>query len=442
MRQNDLQTPAGQRAWRRLVQRTGADPERVRRDPTTLRAFGRPVSPRQAVAAIIRQVRQRGDRAVRHYLRRLEGVRDPGLPLRVSRHELAAAGRRVPADLRAAVLECAAHIRAFQRAQLPKSGARCQRPGVAVSERWSPLRRVGIYAPAGQAPLISTVLMNALPAAVAGVREIALATPPDPDGRIADALLFAAATAGVHEVYRLGGAVAMAAMACGTESVPRVDKLAGPGNIFVTEAKRQLVGQVGIDSLAGPSEILIIADDNCQPEQAAWDLLGQGEHGSGAVALFLSPLDNVLAAVAKALLRLARSQPRLKRALAAVHLIRVRNLQQAVDLANEYAPEHLSLQVRQARKRLAACRSFGAAFLGPQTPQALGDYTAGPNHVLPTNGTARWFSPLSVRDFIRSGSVVEYSPAGVAREGRAAMRLAVAEGLLAHAESIRVRMGK
>lgn len=439
MRRLDLSRPAAQRVWQDLIRRTGSDPDRVANDARTRRAFGRPVSPRQAVTILCQRVAKEGDRALLYYLQRLDGLRTTAAGLRVPDRERQGAARRLPNSLRRSIQECAAHIRAYHEAQLPTRNVVVRRRGVELRERRLPLERVGLYVPGGRATLISTVLMNALPAAIAGVKELVLATPPGPAGRINDALLYAADLAGVSEIYRLGGAAAVAALALGTESIRRVDKLVGPGNVYVTEAKRQLVGRVGIDGLAGPSEIVIVADEHADPEWTAWDLLAQGEHGSGAVAILLTPSTEMLRSVAAAAQALVRRQPGLAAAWDCTVLAKVRDLAQAAELADAYAPEHLSLQTARPETLLTRIRRAGAVFLGPVTPQALGDYTAGPNHVLPTGGTARWTSPLSVREFLRTSSVVRYDAAAVRREGLAAMDVAAAEGLFAHAESIRVR---
>jgi histidinol dehydrogenase len=406
----------------------------------TLRAFGRPLSPRQAVARILADVEREGDRALVRYTAALEGFRTTAAGLRVSATERRAAAKRLPAAWRRSLAACAERIRAFHCAQRTGHTVRIRRSGAEVAERSWPLDRVGVYVPGGRAPLVSTVLMNVLPAVAAGVPEIVLATPPGPDGRVPDALLYAADLAGVTEMVRLGGAVAVAALGLGTASLRPVDKIFGPGNVYVNEAKRQIFGRVGIDGLAGPSEILIVADAAAKPLTLAWDLIGQGEHGSGAVGILLSAEASLLDRVEAAARAIVREQGELASALDAVTLVRVRDLPQAAALAEAYAPEHLSLQVSRPAALLSRIRHFGAAFLGPDTPQAMGDYTAGPNHILPTGGTARWSSPLSVRDFLRRASVVRYTRAGVQREGPAAVDVARAEGLQAHAESIRQRM--
>ena len=441
MRSLAVSQPAFNRIWKSLVERSNLEPTRVRRDALTLRAFGRPVSVRQAVEVICREVRAQGDRALIKYVRHLEGAALTPGRLKLTAAERAAAEKRLTHAQRRALRECAEHIRAFHEAQKPRFAAAVKRPGVGVSELCRPLQRAGIYVPGGNAPLVSTVLMNALPAAVAGVPEIIMATPARADGSIADALVAAANLAGVKTIFRLGGAVAVAAMAYGTQSVPKADKIVGPGNIFVTEAKRQVVGDVGIDHLAGPSEILIVADDSASPEALVWDLLGQCEHGSGAAALLLTPSRRLLQSVQASLAALGRENSAWLKIGAHATLIQTSSLAEALRLANEYGPEHLSLQCRRAQACLKDITSAGAIFIGTDTPQALGDFTAGPNHVLPTGGTCRWASPLSVRDFLHYTSLVAYTRAGVDREGEAAVLVAETEGLTAHAQSIRVRMG-
>jgi histidinol dehydrogenase len=282
--------------------------------------------------------------------------------------------------------------------------------------------------------------MNALPAQVAGVREIVMATPPGKHGEVPPAVLYAAELAGVQDVFRIGGAAAIGAMALGTASIKKVHKIVGPGSVFVVEAKRQVVGEVGIDSLAGPSEILIIADKSANPRNLAWDLLAQGEHGSGAVGILLTPEEKLIAAVIRETRAIARQSPELKPAGQENAIFKVRHLEEAMALNNAYAPEHLSLQVRNAGTWLNRIQSAGAVFLGSITAQAMGDYIAGPNHVLPTGRTANWASPLSVADFEHCTSVVQYTSEGMRREGPAAMAIAAAEGLTAHVESIRQRM--
>lgn len=437
-------TPQGKTLWHQLRERRlgAADPDRLQRDAVTLRTFGRPLSVRSAVGLILERVRKQGDAALLHYLARIEGWKTQAGRVRVTALERRAAWEKVGVPLRRALREAAGHIEQYHRSQKNQRPAGVRRPGVKVAERWLPLRRIGMYVPGGRASLASTVLMNGIPARVAGVKEIVMCTPPDSSGRVAPALLAAADLAGVHAVYRLGGAGAIGAMAFGTETVPRVDKIVGPGNAYVTEAKRQAVGRVGIDSLAGPSEILIVADESARAEWLAWDLLAQSEHGSGAVGILLTPSPVLIQDVLRSIRVIAGMHPGMEAASRSGVLLQVKNLDQAWDLVNEYAPEHLSLQVRRAEGEVKRIQTAGAIFIGSETAQAMGDYTAGPNHVLPTTGTARWASPLSTRDFLRQTSLISYTAPGMKREGGAAVEVAEAEGLRAHAESIRVRIRK
>jgi histidinol dehydrogenase len=434
--------PAGRKKWQDVLARqTGsADPLRIRQDERTILAFGKPVSAREAVACILRDVRDQGDPALVRYARLLDGISTTAKGLRVKDQELNRAVGQVPEVLKKALRQAGRNITVFHKKQLYPSQGPVLRSGVRLQEQWLPLERVGIYVPGGNAPLISTVLMNALPARVAGVREIVMATPPARDGKVPAALLFAAELAGIREIYSLGGAAGIAALALGTKTIRPVSKVVGPGNVFVTEAKRQLFGEVGIDHLAGPSEILIIADTSSRPDWLVWDLLAQSEHGSGAVSVLLSPSEALLAEVEAAAARLIQSHPEKASALQSAYLVKTASLEEAIYLANQYAPEHLSLQVKQPRILLGKIRQAGAVFLGSATAQAMGDYVAGSNHVLPTGRTAGWASALSVRDFIHHFSVVEYTGQGMRQEGPAAIAIAQAEGLEGHAESIRQRI--
>ncbi|MCD4812118.1 histidinol dehydrogenase [bacterium] len=444
MRQVNIQTAAGKKIWEQYLKRqTGhSDPLRVRRDALTKSVFSKPVSAREAVGRMLTEISRQGDRAVLRYTRLLEKYKTTAAGLKISAAERHSAKKQVPLVLQRALRKAASHIRSFHRAQLGRKPAVVSRPGVRLLERRQPLNRVGIYVPGGVAPLVSTVLMNAIPARVAGVKDVIMATPPGPKGEILSAILYAAELAGVDVIYRLGGATAIGAFAFGTQSITRVDKIVGPANVFGTEAKRQVVGTVGIDSLAGPSEILIIADKTARPEALAWDLLAQGEHGSGAVAILVTPSAKVMALAMKAASGLVKMYPELTTAFQSAIAVKTATLDQAVKLADAYAPEHLSLQIAKPHRLLDKINRAGAVFLGVQTAQAMGDYIAGPNHVLPTNRTACWSSPLSVRDFEHFTSVVTYSDSGMQKEGPAAITIAEAEGLRAHAGSIRVRIQK
>lgn len=437
-----LKSPAGKKNWQKLVYRqTGqANPLLVRRDALTKKVFGKPVSAREAVTRIIEQVQKKGDQALLSYAKQLDGVTARGFSIMVTEQERQAAEKAVEPSVKQALKEAFQHIKQFHETQQNVKFAMVNRPGIKLSERRMPLDRVGVYVPGGRAPLVSTVLMNTIPAKVAGVKEIMMATPPDKHGKLLPTTLYAANLVGVTKVYRIGGAPAIAALAYGTKTIPQVDKIVGPANIFGTEAKRQVVGQVGIDSLAGPSEIVIIADQSAQPRQLAWDLLAQGEHGAGSVAILITTSERIITAVQASVASLVKIDGSLHPAAQAIVAMAVPSLDAAATLANEYAAEHLSLQVKAPRQILNKIKRAGAIFLGNDTAQAMGDYTAGPNHVLPTGGTARWSSPLSVRDFERYTSIVEYNSQAIKQEGPAAVIIAETEGLTAHAFSINERI--
>ncbi|MEE4301915.1 MAG: histidinol dehydrogenase [Pseudomonadales bacterium] len=393
----------------------------------------------RTVRAIIERVRSEGDAAVLDFTRRFDALEAASLAeLEVSAEVLAEAHGAIGATEREALELAAARIRAYHERQRSGSWDYEDELGNRLGQRVTPLDRVGLYVPGGKASYPSSVLMTAVPASVAGVREIVM-TAPTPGGEINPLVLAAAHLAGVHRVFRIGGAQAVAALAFGTETVPRVDKIVGPGGAFVAEAKRQVFGPVGIDMIAGPSEILVVADAGADPEWLALDLFSQAEHDEAAQAILISADEAVLDAVAAAIERLLPTQPRaevIRRSLGdRGALIRVADLDQAVALINRIAPEHLELAVADPDALLPAIRHAGAVFLGYHTPEALGDYVAGPSHVLPTFGTARFSSPLGVYDFEKRSSIIGCSPSGAAVLGRAAAVLAEGEGLGAHARS-------
>ena len=392
----------------------------------------------QAVRVILADVRRRGDAAVLECARRFDRAAATSLPeLDVS------AGLRGALDALASAQRaalCAAHerIRAFHERQLARSWDYREPDGTRLGQRVSPLERVGLYVPGGKAAYPSSVLMNAVPAKVAGVRELVMVSPnPDPT------VLAAAALAGVDRVLALGGAHAVGALAYGTESIARVDKIVGPGNVYVAEAKRQVFGEVGIDMLAGPSEIVIISDGSTSPDWLAMDLFSQAEHDEAAQAVLISPDAKHLDAVAAAIDRLLGAMPRkevIARSLEARGaLIHTRDLAEACALANRIAPEHLELVVADPERWLPRIENAGAIFLGRWSSEAIGDYCAGPNHVLPTAGAARFSSPLGVYDFQKRTSIIEVSQSAAERLGRVAATLADAEGLPAHARAARMR---
>jgi histidinol dehydrogenase len=391
------------------------------------------------VRAIIAEVRKRGDAAVLEYTRKFDRIQARTMAeLAVPRAQLEAALAALPAAQRDALTEAAARVRRFHERQLAQSWDYTEADGTRLGQRVTPLERVGVYVPGGKAAYPSTVLMNVLPAQVAGVGEIVMVSP-----NAAPMALAAAALAGVHKVISIGGAQAVAALAYGTESVPRVDKIVGPGNAYVAAAKRQVFGQVGIDMIAGPSEILVIGDGSAPAEWVAMDLFAQAEHDELAQSILLSPDARYLDAVEASMAKLLPTLPRRKVIEASLGvrgaLILTRSLDEACAIADRIAPEHLELSVEDPEALLAKLRHAGAIFLGRWSSEAVGDYCAGPNHVLPTAGTARFSSPLGVYDFQKRSSVIGVSQAGAGTLGRLAATLAEGEGLQAHARSAELR---
>ena len=396
-----------------------------------------------ATEAIISQVRQNGDAAVLALTARFDRVQLTAERLRVSEQEIGAALDLVNLKLLEILRQAAANIRRFHLAQLPSDLVMPAGRGGTVSLVNRPLDIVGVYVPGGTAPLPSSVLMNIVPARAAGVRKIIMCTPPRADGSVDPVILAAASLVGADEIYRVGGAQAIAAMAYGTGTIPRVDKITGPGNIYVNTAKRLVFGQVDIDLFAGPSEILAIADRTADPAFLAADLLSQAEHDVLASALLITDSQSLADEVAAEVSRRAALLPRaaiLARSLADYGAILVvPDLDTAVDFANELAPEHLELVVAGPEDFLPRLRNAGAIFIGPWSPEPLGDYYAGTNHVLPTSGTARFFSPLSTQDFMKKMSLIRYTRADLADCWRAVADFAEAEHLQAHADAVRVR---
>jgi histidinol dehydrogenase len=396
------------------------------------------------VAAILADVKARGDAAVLEYTARFDCLAAGSVAkLELSQAELnSALGRIAPAE-RAALEAASSRIRAFHERQRAGSWQYSEADGTVLGQLVTPLDRVGLYVPGGKAAYPSSVLMNAIPAKLAGVAELVM-TVPTPKGQRNDLVLAAAAIAGVDRVFTIGGAQAVAALAYGTATIPRVDKIVGPGNAYVAAAKRRVFGTVGIDMIAGPSEILVICDGSTDPDWIAMDLFSQAEHDEMAQAILLSPDAAYLERVAASIVKLLPQMPRgaVIRASLAAHgaLILTRDLDEACAIANRIAPEHLELSVADAVPWLAKLRNVGAIFVGPYSSEALGDYCAGPNHVLPTAGTARFSSPLGVYDFQKRTSLIEVSRAGAQTLGRIASTLARGEGLSAHARSAELRL--
>lgn len=398
----------------------------------------------ERVDEIIAAVRQRGDAAVVEYTARFDGLDVADMAaLTLNRARLEQALERITAEQRQALEVAAERVRLYHEHQRQDSWRYTESDGTVLGQQVTPLDRVGLYVPGGKASYPSSVLMNAIPAKVAGVPEVVMVVP-TPRGEINELVLAAACLAGVDRVFTIGGAQAVAALAYGTETVPRVDKIVGPGNIYVATAKRAVFGQVGIDMIAGPSEILVICDGQTDPDWIAMDLFSQAEHDEDAQSILLCPDAEYLDAVEASLNRLLGTLERSDMVRVSIEnrgaLIKVDSLDQACEVANRIAPEHLELSVADPDAMLPKIRHAGAIFMGRYTPEALGDYCAGPNHVLPTSGTARFSSPLGVYDFQKRSSVIFCSPAGASELARTASVLARGESLTAHARSAEYRI--
>jgi histidinol dehydrogenase len=396
------------------------------------------------VAAILADVKARGDAAVLEYTRRFDrAMADSVAALEVPRAELGRARSRIPKASRAELETAARRVHAFHRKQVSASWRYRDKAGTVLGQRVTALDRVGIYVPGGKAAYPSSVIMNAVPAKVAGVREIIMVAPA-PDGKRNDLVLAAAAICGVNRMFSVGGAQAIAALAYGTATIPAVDKIVGPGNAYVAAAKRRVFGTVGIDMIAGPSEVVVVCDGHTDADWVAMDLFAQAEHDELAQAILITPDAAFIDAVAASMMRQLAAMPRREVIAASLSkrgaLIHARNLDEACRLANRIAPEHLELSVRRPDALLSKIRHAGAIFLGAYSSEALGDYCAGPNHVLPTSRTARFSSPLGVYDFQKRSSVIRVSREAAHGLGALAAALARGEGLTAHAKSAEYRM--
>ena len=395
------------------------------------------------VREVLQAIKRQGDKALLHYTEEFDHQTLSIDQLRVSGSELDAAYQQVSKELLDAIQLAAKQIEAFHRQRVPKSWVQFGDDDVVLGKRYTPVDRAGLYVPGGRACYPSTVLMNAIPAKVAKVPQIVMVTPPGSDKTINPAVLVAAQEAGVQEIYRVGGAQAIAALAYGTETIPKVDVITGPGNIYVTLAKKLVYGTVGIDSLAGPSEVLIIADEAANPVYIAADLLAQAEHDPMAAAILLTSEAQLAKQVQKEVERQLKDHPRrllTEKAIAHFGLIvLVDSLDEAAELSNEFAPEHLELEIAEPWDLLEKIRHAGAIFLGHSTPEAVGDYLAGPNHTLPTSGAARYASALGVETFMKHSSLIQYSSTALNKVSSAIQALAEAEGLPSHADSVRLR---
>ena len=400
----------------------------------------------QTVHDILADVRRRGDAAVVEYSNRFDRLHVSAMSeLEIPLARVQAALLALPVDQRAALEQAAARIRAYAQRQKLESWSYTEADGTVLGQQVTPLDRVGLYVPGGKAAYPSSVLMNAIPAKVAGVPELIMVVP-TPAGEVNELVLAAAAVAGVDRVFSIGGAQAVAALAYGTDSVPRVDKIVGPGNIYVATAKRMVFGTVGIDMIAGPSEILVVCDGRTDPDWIAMDMFSQAEHDEDAQAILVSPdsafLERVWESIARLLPGMERAEIIGKSLAERAALIEVRDLDEAIEVANFIAPEHLELSLDDAPAVAARIRHAGAIFMGRYTAEALGDYCAGPNHVLPTSRTARFSSPLGVYDFQKRSSLIGCSADGASELGRIASTLARGEGLTAHARSAEYRILK
>lgn len=400
----------------------------------------------ETVKAIVKAVKQEGDTALLHYTKQFDGVSLEASQLRVMPEELEAAYAQVETSFVTAIRAAAEHIRQFHARQKRNSWMDLQVDGSLLGQIIRPLKRVGVYVPGGKAAYPSSVLMNVIPAQVAGVPEIVMVTPPATGGKegIDPYILVAAAEAGVHEIYRVGGAQAVAALAYGTDTMAPVDKICGPGNIYVALAKREVYGVVDIDSIAGPSEIAVLADDTANPAYVAADLLSQAEHDEMASAILVTPSETFAKACQAEVERQLAELPRKEIAGASIEqygaILLVDSIEAGIGVINKLAPEHFELIVDNPMEYLGQVENAGAIFLGPYSSEPVGDYFAGPNHIIPTNGTARFSSPVDVDDFIKKSSVIYYSKEALLENGATIMELARREGLEGHARAIEVRL--
>ncbi|HJB18372.1 MAG TPA: histidinol dehydrogenase [Candidatus Bariatricus faecipullorum] len=395
------------------------------------------------VREILDKIQTEGDRALFDYTEKFDGVRLDGATIQVTEEEIQEAYKSMDPSLLDVMRKSMENIRVYHEKQKRNSWFDSSPEGIILGQKVTPLKRVGVYVPGGKAAYPSSVLMNVIPARVAGVDEIIMVTPPGKDGRVSPVTLAAAKVAGVDRIYKVGGAQAVGALAFGTESVPRVDKIVGPGNIYVALAKKAVYGYVSIDSIAGPSEILVLADETASPRYVAADLLSQAEHDELASAILVTTSPALAEEVSRQtdefLKTLSRADIIRKSLENYGYILLADSMEEAIEAANEIASEHLEIQTAQPFEVMTKIRNAGAIFVGPYAGEPLGDYFAGPNHILPTNGTARFFSPLSVDDFIKKSSVISYSREALQKVHQDVETFAKAEQLTAHANSIHVR---
>ena len=397
----------------------------------------------EKVEAILKDVQENGDKAVFGYTEKFDKAVLTAETVRVTEEEIAEAYEKLPARTVEVIRKAIVNIRAYHEKQRRNSWFDAQPDGTILGQKITPIASVGVYVPGGKAAYPSSVLMNVLPAKVAGVERIAMVTPPGADGKVYEGTLVAAKEAGVTEIYKVGGAQAIAAMAFGTESIPKVDKITGPGNIFVALAKKACFGFVSIDSIAGPSEILVLADETANPRYVAADLLSQAEHDELASAILITTSKELAEKVSEEVENFTRELSREKIIRASLdnygYIFVAEDMDTAIDAANEIASEHLEILTANPFETMTRIKNAGAIFLGEYSSESLGDYFAGPNHILPTNGTARFFSPLNVDDFMKKTSIISYSREALEKVHKDIELFATKEGLTAHANSVKVR---
>ncbi|MDL2280374.1 histidinol dehydrogenase [Selenomonadales bacterium OttesenSCG-928-I06] len=408
--------------------------------------FGKEMTAQEVVKEIILNIKQKGDEAVFYYTKIIDNTELNKDTLVVSEAEINAAFSRVSPDLLDAVKTAIANVEKFHVEQLPKSWFTEREFGSLLGQKYTPVDRVGIYVPGGTAVYPSSVIMNAVPARVAGVKEIIMVSPPAKDGTLNDLVLVAAKLAGVTKIFKVGGAQAIAALAFGTETIPKADKITGPGNIFVTLAKKEVYGYADIDMLAGPSEILIIADETADPSYVAADMLSQVEHDVLASSILVTTSSDLAKEVTVEIEKQLAKLPRQEIAKTALDknslIIIAKNLEEAAEFSNEAAPEHLEILTAEPFALLPFIKHAGAIFLGKYSPEPLGDYIAGPNHVLPTGGSARFYSVLNVETFMKKSSIISYTEKALSNVSDKIINLALAEGLDAHANAVKIRCSK
>ena len=411
----------------------------------TKEVFGEPLSPEESVKRVINDVIEKGDDALEYYSEKFEGVSLSADKIKINTSEIEDAYKKVSPEFISAIKHARENIRVFQEHIRVREPEPLDSNGARITVKYDAIENVGIYVPGGSASYPSSVLMNAIPARVAGVKKIVVVTPPGRDGNISPERLVACREADVDEIYMIGGVHAIAALTFGTRTVPKVDKIVGPGNQFVTLAKREAYGHVGIDMLAGPSEVLIIADESANRAFVASDLLSQAEHAPG-ISILVTNSEELANGMLQEISRQIETLPRRDLIRESLNkfgfIVLAKDMNEAVDISNTLAPEHLLVMVKNEEEVLSGLKHAGAIFAGPYTPVAVGDYFAGPSHVLPTGGTARFFSGLSVNDFLKRTSIISYSEEGLRSAATDIITIAESEGLQAHADSVRIRVDK